>query len=106
MKGLATRTIYYFSGTGNFLALARDIAHATKADLVPIASVVDREKIEVESDSIGLVFPVYFVFNGGIPMIVERFVDKPAAAVRPGAIAAKLATPVSPGARGRRSAAR
>jgi flavodoxin len=76
MTERAKRSIYYFSGTGNSLALARDIADRTNADPIPIASVVDRERIEVETDWLGLVFPLYIGFNGGVPAIVERFFDK------------------------------
>jgi flavodoxin len=68
--------IYYFSGTGNSLAVARDIAGKINGELISIPSVMDKEKIDSDADVVGMVFPVYFALNGGIPMIVGRFVEK------------------------------
>lgn len=65
--------LYYFSGTGNSLAVARDIAGNTGGTLIGIPSVVEKEKIEVDADKIGIVFPAYCM---RIPRIVEKFVDK------------------------------
>ncbi len=65
--------IYYFSGTGNSLAVARDIAEGTGAGLIPIPSLMAADTISMSADSIGIVFPVYL---GGIPRIVARFVKK------------------------------
>jgi hypothetical protein len=66
---------YYFTATGNSLAVARDIAVQTKGDLVPIASLADRGSIDPGAEVIGIVFPVYYASLGasGIPLIVERF---------------------------------
>jgi ferredoxin/flavodoxin len=69
--------IFYFSASGNSLALARDIAEKTDAQLVGIPSVMDKQTITLGADAIGIVFPVYYASNGyGIPLIVERFVNK------------------------------
>ena len=68
--------IYYFSGTGNSLAVARDIAEKNNGKLIPIASVMDKDRISPDSDVIGIIFPVYFALFGGIPLIVERFIRK------------------------------
>jgi ferredoxin len=68
--------IYYFSGTGNSLAIARDITEKADGRLISIASVMDKKSIKTNADIIGIVFPVYFVFNGGIPLIIEEFVRK------------------------------
>lgn len=68
--------IYYFSGTGNSLAVARDIAEKIGGDLISIPSVMGRESITIDSDVIGIVFPVYYVGLNYIPLIVRRFVDK------------------------------
>ena len=65
--------IYYFSGTGNSLTVARDIAEKTHADLIPIASQVDKESITTHADVIGIVFPVYY---GDAPFIIRRFAEK------------------------------
>lgn len=64
--------VYYFSGTGNSLAVARDIAEETGAALISIPSVVDRDQIPTAS-TIVIVFPVY---NQVVPYIIERFINK------------------------------
>lgn len=51
--------IYYFSGTGNSLAVARDLAAKLNARLIPITTVMDRESIETDAERIGIVFPLY-----------------------------------------------
>jgi ferredoxin/flavodoxin len=66
--------VYYFSGTGNSLAVARDIAEKINGKLISIPSVISNDKIETYTDVIGVVFPVYGIFR--IPSIVERFVRK------------------------------
>ena len=68
--------IYYFSGTGNSLAVARDIAERTGAKLISIASLDAKEHITPEADAIGIVFPVYYVGLNHIPLIVRRFVER------------------------------
>ena len=69
--------IYYFSGTGNSLVVARDIAEKTNGTLISIPSLLKEEAIKTEADVIGLVFPVFYATNDcGIPLIVERFVRK------------------------------
>ena len=66
--------VYYFSGTGNSLAVARDIAKKINGKLMSIPSVMSNDRIETEADTVGVVFPVYGIFR--IPSIVERFVEK------------------------------
>ncbi len=68
--------IYYFSGTGNSLAIARGIAERTGGMLVPMASIASEERIATDADAIGIVFPVYYVGLRHIPLIVERFIVK------------------------------
>lgn len=65
--------VYYFSGTGNSLAVARDISDKTSGKLIPIPSVIDEERIEIAADTVGIVFPVY---HQGIPFIINRFANK------------------------------
>ena len=65
--------IYYFSGTGNSLFVAKDIAEKTGASLIPIASIIDRKNIKTDADVIGIVFPNHY---GEPPMIVEQFARK------------------------------
>ena len=72
-----TAEIYYFSGTGNSLVVARDIAQKTSGQLISMQSVVDKESIEPSAEVVGIVFPVYYATNDcGIPLIVGRFVGK------------------------------
>jgi ferredoxin len=69
--------IYYFSGTGNSLTVAREIAAKTNGDLISIPSVFSEEHIKPQADVVGIVFPVYYATNDcGIPLIVGRFVRK------------------------------
>ncbi len=65
--------IYYFSGTGNSLTVARDIAEKTHAKLIPIASQIGKKVIITNADIIGIVFPVYY---GDTPLIVKKFAEK------------------------------
>ncbi|MDI6725270.1 MAG: EFR1 family ferrodoxin [Methanobacterium sp.] len=68
--------IYYFSGTGNSLAVARDIAEKTSGKLISIASLMDKETLKTDADVIGIVFPIYYAPYGGVPLIVRRFINK------------------------------
>jgi flavodoxin/Pyruvate/2-oxoacid:ferredoxin oxidoreductase delta subunit len=68
--------IYYFSGTGNSLVVARDIAERMEGDLISIASQMDKERITTDADIIGIVFPVYYLGTVNIPLLVQRFVMK------------------------------
>ncbi len=68
--------IYYFSGTGNSFVVARDIAEKIKGNLISIPSVMDNERITINADVIGIVFPVYYVGLTNIPLIVKQFVIK------------------------------
>jgi ferredoxin len=68
--------VYYFSGTGNSLAVARDLAEKLHGKLISIPSVIERESITTGADVIGIVFPVYYVGLNNIPLIVTRFVMK------------------------------
>ncbi len=64
--------IYWFSGTGNSLAVAKELAKARgDAELVPMARVL--KKMPPPAARIGLVFPVY---GWGPPALVARFVEK------------------------------
>jgi ferredoxin len=65
--------IYYFSGTGNSLSVAREIAARTEANLIPIASLVDEVSVKPQADVVGIVFPVYYLEP---PMIVVQFAKK------------------------------
>ena len=65
--------IFYFTGTGNSLSVARDIANELEdAELVSIPAVIDGN-IEANAPVIGIVFPVYM---WGMPNMVVEFVKK------------------------------
>ena len=67
-------TIYYFSGTGNSLAVTRNLSVELGAcDLAPIAKVWRQDVVAPETESVGIVCPVYFA---GLPAIVVDFVVK------------------------------
>jgi ferredoxin len=72
MKNISTE-IYYFSGTGNSFAVARDIAGKIKGKLTSISSIINKEEIRPEAEMIGIVFPDY---HSGIPNIIRRFILK------------------------------
>jgi len=66
-------TIYFFSGTGNSLAVARAIAQKLgDTKLVPMAG-HEAADPSPGSPCSGLVFPVYIF---GAPLIVARFIEK------------------------------
>lgn len=65
--------IYYFTGTGNSLVIAKDIAGKLKGKLIPIASLVEKKTISTDADVIGIVFPVYYV---DLPVIIKKFAEK------------------------------
>jgi ferredoxin len=65
--------IYYFSGTGNSLAVARDMAGELNARLKPVVSTMDQENVNVEADAVGFVFPIY---DFKPSPIVEDFIRK------------------------------
>jgi ferredoxin len=65
--------IYYFSGTGNSLAVARDVAEKLEAKLAPVVAMVGQESVTVEAGAVGFVFPIY---DFKPPPIVEDFIRK------------------------------
>ena len=78
--------IYWFSGTGNSLAVARGLANGIPgATVVPIAQAV-REDVK-PLERVGVVFPVYFF---GPPLLVVEFLKR--LPVKPGAYIFSVAT--------------
>jgi len=66
--------IYYFTGTGNSLAVAKKIAAALgECELIPIASLTDTPMIAPVADRVGIVGPVYFL---GLPLMVAEFAGR------------------------------
>jgi ferredoxin/flavodoxin len=66
-------TIYYFTGTGNSLKIAKELSEKiTDSSLVEINKKLMDSGTKPASGKIGIVFPVYV---DGLPLIVERFVN-------------------------------
>jgi ferredoxin len=66
-------TLFYFTGTGNCLKVARDLAKELgDTNIVSIPSVINKE-IDCTCDSIGVIYPVYMF---GMPLIVSKFINK------------------------------
>jgi len=67
--------IYYFSGTGNSLSIAKDLKIKLKnVKLMSISELMKSpDEIIIEGDTIGFVFPVYFF---RVPVIVEEFLER------------------------------
>jgi len=68
--------IYYFSGAGNSLAAARDIAEGTGGRVISIASFMGREHIDIDADTIGFVFPIHgFAAAPAMGKFATKFTD-------------------------------
>ncbi len=67
-------TIFYFSGTGNSLAVAKSVAQQLdNCQLKSVAKAMEQEEYKVSSPKVGFVFPLYYV---GIPKIVQEFIKR------------------------------
>jgi flavodoxin len=65
--------LYYFSGTGNSLVVAQDLAKELgDTSVIPIARAMN-DGGAAPADKVGLVFPVYM---WGLPLIVASFIGK------------------------------
>jgi NAD-dependent dihydropyrimidine dehydrogenase PreA subunit/flavodoxin len=66
--------IYYFSGTGNSLHVARELQRRIpEASLIPILSFVDRTSVTAKGEVVGFVFPHY---ASSLPRVVRTFIEK------------------------------
>ena len=66
--------IYYFSGTGNSLFVARELQkRIPDSKLIPIISLLHKDVIQTAGKSIGIVFPVHAIT---IPIAVRKFLRK------------------------------
>ena len=66
------RVVLYFTGTGNCLYVARQLA-GEKGEVLSIPQLMKRGQFEVEADEIGLVYPVYGHMP---PYMVRQFIKK------------------------------
>ena len=65
--------IFYFSGTGNSLFVAKELKKYFKdSELIPMAKCVLEETYGFDEKNIGFVFPTYFM---GLPKLVVDFVQ-------------------------------
>jgi len=66
--------IYYFSGTGNSLFVARELEkRLPDARLIPIMSLQGQKTVKTQSDTVGFVFPVHALT---LPIAVKKFIEK------------------------------
>ena len=66
--------IYYFSGTGNSLYVARELCkRIPNCTLQPIVKLLKQHDLVAESDIVGLVFPIYI---NSTPIPVREFIKK------------------------------
>ena len=66
--------IYYFSGTGNSLHAARELRkRIPETELIPIVSLLDRNIIKTNADTVGFIFPIHLAMA---PAPVIEFVKK------------------------------
>jgi ferredoxin len=66
--------IYYFSGTGNSLHVARELQKRLPgAELIPIVALVGEESVSAGSETVGFVFPHH---ASSLPKVVHDFVER------------------------------
>ena len=63
--------IFYFSGTGNSLKVARDLAQELGDAKITFIPKAIRDGIDLSAERIGIIYPVYAF---GMPLIVSRFI--------------------------------
>ena len=63
--------VFYFSGTGNSLDVAKEIAAGVEGEICAMAK--SGKTTKTDATKVGLVFPSYMAQLHGIPLIVERF---------------------------------
>lgn len=66
-------SILYFSGTGNTYDVSSKLAKRCNLKLINISSLIEDEEVEINCETIGIAFPIYY---GGIPKIVNRIIGK------------------------------
>jgi len=66
--------IYYFSGTGNSLYIARELKKRLPGvSLIPIVKLLKKDRITAAAESVGFIFPVYLTT---LPAPVRLFLEK------------------------------
>ena len=67
--------IYYFTGTGNSLYVARKLAELTGSRISSIPKIMSQEYDENFDNNIIIVFPSYLAMIYGIPVMVKDFIE-------------------------------
>ena len=66
--------IYYFSGTGNSLHVAKDLQkRIPETNLIPIVSLLNKDSVKSNGETVGFVFPIHGMT---IPIPVKTFLKK------------------------------
>lgn len=66
--------IFYFSGTGNSLFVAKELQkRIPESKIIPVVGLMQKNKIESSADKIGFVFPVHALT---IPIVIRKFIKK------------------------------
>ncbi|MCG2762750.1 MAG: EFR1 family ferrodoxin [Candidatus Atribacteria bacterium] len=66
--------IYYFSGTGNSLHVAKELQkRIPKANIIPIVSLLNKDVIKTKAETVGFVFPLHGMT---VPIPVKIFLKK------------------------------
>jgi len=66
--------IYYFSGTGNSLYVAKELQkRIPDSIIIPIVSLLNKKVIQTQGKTVGFVFPVHALT---IPIAVKKFIRK------------------------------
>ncbi len=66
--------IYYFSGTGNSLHVARELQkRIPETDLIPMVSLLNKDVIETSAETVGFVFPIHLM---AVPLPVKSIIQK------------------------------
>jgi len=66
--------IYYFTGTGNSLKIAKDLAEIIEgSELIPMAACWQEDTVTTSANRVGFVHPLYWY---GLPRLVREFIKK------------------------------
>nr|WP_321410692.1 EFR1 family ferrodoxin [uncultured Carboxylicivirga sp.] len=66
--------LYYFSGTGNSLSVARSIKNKIEgSELLPIIGSLKKKPVKVTSRRVGFIFPLHFMT---VPRIIREFIKE------------------------------
>lgn len=69
-----TTEIYYFSGTGNSLHVAKELQkRIPETRLVPMVSLLNQDVIETKGETVGFVFPIHFMT---VPLNIKSIIKK------------------------------